>query len=194
MKYEIKRLDEVEGDYRKDIAKLYIENFKNKMTIMSKDNDVLIKIFENTFVPSMYYVAMYEGKVVGIAACSSSTKRANVFNKQLFIKEFGQVKGRFLLMLVNAILAKPNARDLDEGYIESVATHEKHRGKGIATSLFKFIHENSGYKKFILDVIHGNDNAKHLYEKIGYNTYHIDKGFILKAINVKAMYLMEFTI
>lgn len=194
MSYEVKRLDEVEGDYRQDIAELYIENFKNKMTIMSKDNDVLIRIFKDTFIPSMYYVAMDSKKIVGIAACSSNTKRANVFNKQLFTREFGQVKGRFLLMLINAILTKPNARTCEEGYIESVATHKDYRGKGIATSLFNYIHENSGYKKFILDVIHGNDNAKHLYEKIGYSTYHIDKDLVLKAINVKAMYLMEFSL
>lgn len=194
MTYEIKRLDELQGDYREDVARLYVENFNNKMKVMSKDKDVLIRIFKESFIPSMYYVCMYKDELVGIAACSSITKRANTFNKDLFIEEFGQVKGRILLGLVNLILAKPNSRTEDEGYIESVATHTEHRGKGVATSLFRYIHENSGHKRFILDVIHGNDNAKQLYETIGYKLYHVDKSVVLKVMNVEAMYLMEYSV
>ncbi|MGG7177676.1 GNAT family N-acetyltransferase [Clostridium paraputrificum] len=194
MDYKIRRLDELEGDHRQAISQLYVEAFQNKMTIMSRDVEILARIFKDSFIPSMYYVCLDGDKIIGIIACSNSKQRANSFEKDVLIKEFGYIRGRIYIAMINSFLTTPNARTEDEGYIESLATHPDYRGKGIATALLDHAHNKSGYNKYILDVIHGNEGAKALYERIGYNTYKTEKGIFLKLLNIKELYYMEFSL
>lgn len=58
----------------------------------------------------------------------------------------------------------------DEMYIETVATFPEYRGKGIATSLLKYVIENHSDKKWSLNCDYGNTRAQRLYEKIGFKT------------------------
>lgn len=194
MNYRIKSLSELGKEYNEEVASLYVEAFNNKMKIMSNDKEKLKRIFKDSFNDDMYYIALDGDEVIGIAACSNNKKRANKFNISILKKEFGVVKAVFYFGLLKAILEVPTARNEKEGYIESVATVYNYRGKGVATSLFNHIHKTCKYEKYILDVIHGNDNAKHLYENLGYNTYKVDKGLLLKIMNVEAMYLMEYVV
>ena len=192
MQYQIKRLSEVKNYSKEELAKLYVESFKNKMGAVSKDSNILEKMFINSFNPNYYYVCLDGEKVIGMAACSTHLERSNFFNKKDLIDLLGRVKGNIALFLINAMLAKPNAKNETEGYIESVATHKDYRGQGIATALFNYIHENTHYNHYILDVIHGNDNAKHLYESLGYKVYKVETGIAYKMMKIKALYLMEY--
>ena len=192
MKYEIKRLSDLKNYNKDELTKLYIESFKNKMGAVSKDSNILEKIFINSFNPKYYYVCLDGEKIVGIAACSTHLERANSFTKKELIDLLGVIKGNLALFLINAMLAKPSAKSETEGYIESVATHKDYRGQGIATALFKHIHENTSYNRYILDVIHGNDNAKHLYEDLGYEVYKVETGIAYKIMKIKALYFMEY--
>lgn len=62
-------------------------------------------------------------------------------------------------------------------HIEEFCVDEKHRRRGIATSLFDFIKEdasNRGIKKLELNMWEFNENALKFYESIGFKTYRRD--------------------
>ncbi len=69
---------------------------------------------------------------------------------------------------------------IDEGYITNIAVYPEHRNKGVATALIKtlfdFALENS--LKFIsLEVRQSNTTAISVYEKFGFKTEGLRKGF-----------------
>lgn len=192
MNYTIHKLSDLKTIDNNQLAKLYVESFKNKMGAVSKDPSELEQIFINSFKPNHYYVCLDGDKIIGMAACSNHLERANTFDRAEIIQLLGSFKGNIALFLINAMLGKPGVKKENEGYIESVATDPDYRGQGIATSLFTYIHSHTPYDRYVLDVIYGNDKAKALYQKLGYNVYHIDKGIALKMMNIKELYLMEY--
>jgi ribosomal protein S18 acetylase RimI-like enzyme len=61
--------------------------------------------------------------------------------------------------------------------IHDVCVLAPHRGRGIATALFKRIEDEAwarGACKITLEVLSGNDNAKRLYRSLGYGDYTLD--------------------
>ncbi|SOC42444.1 GNAT family N-acetyltransferase [Ureibacillus acetophenoni] len=60
---------------------------------------------------------------------------------------------------------------LDEFYVDTICVHEKCRGLGIGTKLLQFAEEiamQKGFTKISLNVETKKDNARRLYESIGY--------------------------
>ncbi|QXW66336.1 GNAT family N-acetyltransferase [Streptobacillus moniliformis] len=54
--------------------------------------------------------------------------------------------------------------------IEEILILENYRGKGVGKKVFNFLFEKyKGYKRYRLEVDHGNIMAKKLYEKIGFS-------------------------
>jgi ribosomal protein S18 acetylase RimI-like enzyme len=61
--------------------------------------------------------------------------------------------------------------------IHDVCVLAPHRGRGIASALFKRIEDEArarGACKITLEVLSGNDNAKRLYKSLGYGDYTLD--------------------
>lgn len=62
--------------------------------------------------------------------------------------------------------------DGDEGWIGGIGILPSHRGKGIGTKMMLVAEQecrDKGVREMSLEVIEGNDRAKALYERLGYN-------------------------
>lgn len=57
------------------------------------------------------------------------------------------------------------------GYVECVATTVRARGKGVSTSLKKYVLGHGDYKHYILEVTDANEVAHGLYKKLGFTEY-----------------------
>ena len=55
--------------------------------------------------------------------------------------------------------------------IEFVGTAINHRSKGVASSIMKYIFDNTEYIKYVLEVADTNYNAIRLYEKLGFKEF-----------------------
>ena len=52
--------------------------------------------------------------------------------------------------------------------IEEIYIDEEHRGKGLATEFFRWLHAQPGIMRLRLEVEDDNEGAKRLYERMGY--------------------------
>lgn len=60
----------------------------------------------------------------------------------------------------------------DEFYVDTICVDKDYRGLGIGTQLLQFAEEiacSKGYTKLSLNVEMEKENARHLYERLGYN-------------------------
>ena len=54
------------------------------------------------------------------------------------------------------------------------------RNKGIGKILLDYIHKDTRYQKYILEVLSKNISAKKLYEKVGYKVIKHEKNIFMK--------------
>lgn len=80
-----------------------------------------------------------------------------------------------------------NAQDKDISYITLIATAESSRGKGIATSLVRYVlnlARGRGFSRCALEVMKSNVAALSLYKKIGFYLQEDRGGKILMSIDL----------
>ena len=73
---------------------------------------------------------------------------------------------------------------LDEGHITNLAVEAKHRKKGIAAGLVRYVLDLArglGVKEIFLEVRESNEAAKKLYSKFGFREIGRRKGYYPKA-------------
>lgn len=77
------------------------------------------------------------------------------------------------------------------GYVECVATTVRARGKGVSTSLKKYVLGHGDYKHYILEVTDANEVAHGLYKKLGFTEYNRIKENFSKYKGFKYRIYME---
>ncbi len=153
------------------ISEVFVEGFYQWLKFFSKDKAKLAHAFEHMFNLSVFYVAVIDDEVAGIAACADESSSSIRLEKAESKKHLGLIKGSIAFRILKRELEDkqyPFTIEKGMGMIEFVATSAKHRGKGVATAILNNIFDYTAYSVFALEVADTNENAVRLYEKLGF--------------------------
>ncbi|AVL00749.1 GNAT family N-acetyltransferase [Pediococcus inopinatus] len=171
---KIIKLNATNIDLRPAISEIFVEGFYQWLKFFSKDKTKLAKAFAHAFNPEVFYAAVENENILGFAACTDGI----IHSIQLDQHELRVHLGIFMGTLAYKILKKefevkpyPFEITSNMGTIEFVATSKNHRGQGVATQIIKYIHENTPFKKYVLEVADTNVNAVRLYETLNYQVF-----------------------
>jgi len=168
---EIRRMKGLSKCFDEEVTGVFVDAYYDLLSTIEKDKEKLVKVFKHTFVREVFYLALLNGKVVGMLACSTNRKRGLKFDRTIFIEHFGFFKGNFIYYSLRNEFETPLDYNNSTAYIEVVATTSEARGKGVATSLFNHVIKNTYYKEFILEVMDTNEKAKRIYERLGFEEF-----------------------
>jgi len=182
-----------------NVAKLYYQGFWDKLKTLEdlpyENAKGLIKDFllfnEDNF--KLYKVAKVDENVIGMIKLLSKEDKeiyGNINEKDK--KEIGYiklVKAGIVLKIFEHSVKKDNL------YIDTVVVDDSYRGSGIGGKLlleaFKET-ERKGKKKTSLVVIKRNENAKKLYENMGFEVTKVGRSKMLRKLsNIDGYYFME---
>ena len=165
---EIKKLSEIEEDIRTKMAEVFAISYYETLTSISKDVEILIKIFRDAFIAENFYIAFMDGELAGFLACSDNKSRAINISKETLIREIGKIKGSIIFKLLDKEFNTPIAYTDEICYIESVVTHPEARDKGVATRLMEHVMKKSTYTEYRLSVTDKNRKALSIYRRLGF--------------------------
>lgn len=170
---EVVRADNVKSDIRGQMAEIFAEGFSQWLGYFSNDKGVIARAFAHMFVLDQFYVAILNGKVAGMAACTycrmlSVRLDAKELRKHLgFIK--GTIAGKVLKKEFESVFEAPQP---ETGSIEFVGTAAEFRGKGVASLIIQYIIENTPFQTYLIEeVADTNVPAMSLYKKLGFKEY-----------------------
>lgn len=152
-----------------NIAKTLAYSFEKSLSIVTKDMERIIKVFENGVATDRFHVAEQNEKIIGAIACVDCTGRALKVTKDDCIKYLGLFRGRIAFKVISSNLMRPHIYPVTTGYIDVVGVLQQARGKGVAKEMLrKVIESNSEYNEFILDVDSINLSAIKSYTDFGF--------------------------
>lgn len=159
---------------RPDISDIFVEGFFQWLQFFSRDKAILKRALAHMFNLDVFYVALYAGKVAGMAACTAAAVPCVQLQKSELTRHLGFLKGR----IAYAVLKKefeekpyPFAISPGMGLVEFVATAPDYRGKGVAGSIIRHIFDVTPFSEYALEVADTNTNAVRLYEKLGFSEF-----------------------
>lgn len=162
------------NDTKMKISKIFVDGFFQWLHFFSEDKDKLVKAFSHIFNLEVFYVAVIDGDIAGIAACTDG----KVPSVHLESKELKKYLGFFMGTIAYFILKRefvekkyPFEIEKNMGMVEFVATSTRYRGKGVATAIMNYIFDSNPYDFYALEVADTNINAVKLYEKLGYTEF-----------------------
>ena len=164
----IRNLAELGQDGLRQATEVFVDGFFQSLQFFSKDRARLVRALEHALVKERFFVALMDGKVLGIFAFSAGRLRAFRLDRDVLRKELGWLKGSLFHAFVRQELEKPLGLKDRQCYFEEVATAEAARGKGVATRLHDHLHAVLDFDEYILEVVDTNTAAVRLYEKLGY--------------------------
>lgn len=175
---EIKRASEMGQGIRHEISDIFTEGFRQWLVYFSKDTKKLSAAFAHMFLLEYFYVAVIDGKVAGIAACTNGKSPSIRLEKKELRKHLGWVKGTIAYIVLRKELEDhpyPFHLQNDTGSVEFVATGTTYRSKGVATTIIRTIIETAPYRDYVLEVADTNTEAVKLYEKMGFANASVSK-------------------
>ncbi|MEK7015045.1 GNAT family N-acetyltransferase [Bacillus sp. FSL R9-9410] len=169
---DIKLASELGEDIREKVSELFVDGFGKNFAFFSKDEQKLAKAFAHIFVLDVFYIAMIEGDIVGMTACTDGKTLSVRLNKHELRKYLGLYKGTLAYIFLKSEFEK-SAMETGEkkASVEFVVTASKYRGNGVATTLMNYIINLPQYDEFILEVADTNESAVQLYGKLGYKEF-----------------------
>lgn len=171
---KIIRASEFGNDTKMKISEIFVDGFFQWLNFFSKDKDKLAKAFSHMFNLKVFYVAVIDGEIAGITACTDG----KVSSVHLESKELKKHLGFFMGTIAYSVLKRefeekqyPFEIKKGMGMVEFVATSIKYRGQGVATAIMNYIFESTPYGVYALEVADTNTNAIKLYERLGYTEF-----------------------
>lgn len=190
---EIKKASELGESTRKQISEIFVEGFGDLHTFFSKDRRKLAIAFEHMFVLDVFFVALVDGEIAGITACTDRGIFPIDHNKKVLKKHLGFLKGTFAYIVFQREFQKPPFElGENKAWIEFVATSAKYRGKGVASAIMNHIHALPRYNEYILVVADNNTNALNMYDKLGYKEFKRVKHKYSKYSGIDHMIYMKY--
>jgi len=125
---------------------------------------------------NLAYLSEQAGQVSGLllAYPGKLLSRLNWMTAWHMLQAFGLAATVHLLRL-QSVYGDLKETEADEFYISNLAVFPEFQGQGIGTMLMAYAEEmtrESGYEKSSLIVAFGHENARHLYEHLGYKVVH----------------------
>lgn len=190
---EIRRASELGENTRKKISEIFVDGFGKELTFFSKDSKQLARALEHMFVLDVFYVAIIDGEIAGITACTNGRMTSTVSNKKELIKHLGFLKGTIASYIFKREFEKLPIEVGDRmASVEFVATASKYRGKGVATAIMNHIFTLPQYDEYVLEVADTNTNAVKLYEKLGYKEFRRIKPKHSKISGINYLVYMKY--
>jgi ribosomal protein S18 acetylase RimI-like enzyme len=185
---EIKTAIGLNENISEKISKLFVEAFGEHLKAFSKDTNRLVKAFTHIFILDYFYICIIDNEVAGMIVCIDKEHYCLNPKLKILIQHLGLIKGLITYFMFKKFFNKnpkyPIEVDYKTGSIEFVATSEKYRNKGIASSIMKYIFSQNKYDKYILEVADTNEKAVHLYQKLGFNEVHRIKQNLPKSVGI----------
>lgn len=169
----IKNLSKLDETFVKQAVSVYVSVFYKELSaFISKDKEKLVRAFIPTFVKENFYLALLDGKAVGVLAYSTSLSHSRTVDKKHLMKEFGKLKGS---LMAYSLSKKPITLTANQGYLENLAILSEYRGRGIATQLISHAISNLPYDELLLEVVDTNSHAINIYKKLGFTVFKTKK-------------------
>jgi ribosomal protein S18 acetylase RimI-like enzyme len=124
------------------------------------------------FVLDVFYVALIDGEVVGIAACTDGSRPSVEPVAAELRSHLGLLKGTIAhRVFVHEFQKPPIETGERTASVEFVATRSAFHRQGVATALVEHILSLPQFDDYVLEVANTNDGALHLYEKAGFEEF-----------------------
>lgn len=192
---KIIKLKDLGIEERRVVSKIFVNGFYQWFKRLSKDKQKLIDTFEHIFNEKVFYVALIDNNIIGIAACSYQNNNSIKLNVKEFQKNLGYIKGFFIYKALSSQFEKaeyPFKIDASIGLIEFVAVDENFRRKGVAKKIIKYIIENENFSKFALEVADTNNSAVELYKSLGFVEFLRKEQKYSKISGINNLLYMEY--
>lgn len=172
-KFTIVKANKTDLDVRKMMAEIFAEGFSQWLIFFSKDKNVIAKAFAHMFILDQFYVAIENGEIAGITACTNGNKKSVRLNKKELRKHLGFFKGSMAGMFLKKEFEAPYKNfPPNTGSIEFVGTAPEFRGQGVASQIIQHIIEHTPYNDYVIEeVADTNTPAMRLYKKLGFEEY-----------------------
>lgn len=171
---EIKRASEIGESARKKISDIFVGGFMQWLQYFSKDAEKLSRAFAHMFVLEAFYVAVVDGEIAGITACTDGKTPPVRLQPSELRRHLGFVMGSIAGMMLKRELENhpyPFPIEPGTGSVEFVATDGNYRGKGVASAIIRHIISDTPYSAYVLEVADTNTSAVRLYEKLGFREF-----------------------
>lgn len=173
MEIRIVKANEVDFDVRMQMSEIFADGFTQWLVFFSKDKNVIAKAFAHMFILDQFFVAIANGEVAGVTACTDGTKKSVRLNKKELRKHLGFFKGSMTGIFLKKEFEAPYENfPPNTGSIEFVGTAPAFRGQGVASQIIQHILKNTTYNNYVIDeVADTNTPALNLYKKLGFEEY-----------------------
>lgn len=161
-------------DLRQQISCVFVEGFYQWLYYFSKSKKRLALALAHMFILERFFVAMEDGKIAAITACTDGKSAPIHLEKPKLKRHLGFVRGTFAYAMLKKNLQEhgyPFALAEDSGSIEFVATAAEYRNKGVAYVLIEHVMATRPYKHFVLEVADTNEAAMRLYQRLGFTEF-----------------------
>lgn len=167
--------------YRRDAAELFFEGFREKLGPILRSDEKAVSAFAADENPEYSIAAIQSGSLVGI--CSVSYGEGEFFDLTLstFVREFGLLRGTVKLAVLAVLFRERPKRGelLIDGIVVSCASRGLGIGSRLLDAAFALAMEK-GRTKVTLEVVDTNDDARRLYERLGFTPVRTERTPYLK--------------
>jgi ribosomal protein S18 acetylase RimI-like enzyme len=157
------------------VAKIYCENFQDKIKLIFGNNEKAKTLIASSIQDDRILVALIDDVVVGFAGLQYTKKSYLELKMNQIVRIYGLATLLVFLFIIIDFFNKPKSHQL---HLDTLAITSEEQSKGIGTKLLKSTINNAKIKKFSqikLEVIQTNSKAKKLYKRIGFKTAKVTK-------------------
>ncbi|TYP71992.1 GNAT family N-acetyltransferase [Paenibacillus methanolicus] len=167
------RADQAGNDVRRGISEIFAEGFTQWLGFFSKNPQKIAEAFAHMFVLDQFYVALSNGRVIGMAACTNGISLSVKLDTRELRKHLGFYKGSMAGIFLKKEFESPFVDPSPGvGSIEFVGTAAESRGQGVASQMIRHIIEATPYETYLIEeVADTNIPAMKLYNKLGFQEY-----------------------
>ena len=156
---------------KRRISEIFVEVFGPYLSFFSKDKNKLAEALEHMFVPDVFHVAVINGKIAGMAACTDSNIYPVNHDRDELRKRFGIYKGTLFHVAIKREFQKPIRAGNRTAVLQFFTTDSKERDQEIAAAMMNYFLAMPQYDNFILEVADTNTRAIQLYEQLGFKEF-----------------------
>jgi ribosomal protein S18 acetylase RimI-like enzyme len=172
-KFTIVKANKIDIDVRRQMAEIFAEGFTQWLVFFSKDKNIIARAFAHMFVLDQFYVAIADGEIAGVTACTDGKTLSVRLNKKELRRHLGFFKGSMAGIFLKKEFEAPYENfPPNTGSVEFVGTAHEFRGQGVASQIIRHIFENTTYNNYVIEeVADTNTPAMNLYKKMGFEEY-----------------------
>ena len=178
---------------RKRISEIFVDAFGHHLSFFSKEKNKLAEALAHMFVLDVFHVAVINGEIAGMAACTNSGVHSVNHDRNELRRHFGIYKGT----IANVVFKREFQKSIKAGkrtaLIRFFAIDPGYRGQGVARAIMNYFMDMPQYDEYILEVADTNTHAIQLYEKLGFREFKRFKQIHSRLSGLNYMIYMKYT-